>query len=84
MAGINSMTPVYPRAVGILLITSEVIVVWRRMLCTSTTGVSPVTVMVSASVPTRNSALTLAVKAPVNSMPSRLTVLNPVSVNVTV
>jgi hypothetical protein len=34
--------------------------------------------------PTRSSALTLAASEPVSSMPSRLTVLNPVSVKVTV
>ena len=50
----------------------------------STIGVSPVTVIVSARLPTRSSALTLAVNDPVSSMPSRLTVLKPVSANVTV
>ena len=53
-------------------------------LWTSTTGVSPVTVIVSSSAPTRSSALTVATKVPVSSMPSRLTVENPGSVNVTV
>ncbi len=47
-------------------------------------GDSPVTVIVSASSPTRSSALTVAVNVPVSSMPSRLKVLNPGSVNVTV
>ena len=50
----------------------------------STIGVSPVTVIVSASVPTRISALMAAVNEPVNSTPSRLTLLNPVSEKVTV
>ena len=53
-------------------------------LCTSTIGASPVTVIVSASCPTRRSALTVAVNDPVSSIPSRLNVLNPDSVNVTV
>src|SRR5947207_3137016 len=51
--------------------------------CVSTSGVSPVTVNVSASAPTPSSALTCAVKPVVSSMPSRLTVVNPPSENVT-
>ena len=51
--------------------------------CTSTTGVAPVTVIVSSTPPTRMSALTVAVTAPASSMPSRLTVAKPGSVNVT-
>ena len=58
--------------------------VCRRMLCTSTIGDSPVTVTVSSSAPTFSSASTVAVNVPVSSMPSRRTVLKPVSVNVTV
>ena len=50
----------------------------------STTGVSPVTVMDSSRAPTCISALMVAAKDPVSSTPSRRTVLNPVSVNVTV
>ena len=49
----------------------------------STIGVSPVTVMVSSRAPTFMSALIDAVNAPVNSTPSRLTVLKPVSEKVT-
>ena len=56
----------------------------RLALWTSTTGVSPVTVIVSATPPTFISALMVAVKVPVSSMPSRLTVVNPGSVKVTV
>ena len=52
-------------------------------LWTSTIGVSPVTVIVSARAPTFRSALTVATNVPVSSMPSRLTVLKPVSENVT-
>src|SRR6266511_3019218 len=48
----------------------------------STTGVSPVTVIVSASAPTFSSALTVIVPEPASSSPSRFTVLNPVSVKV--
>jgi hypothetical protein len=44
-------------------------------------GVSPVTVIVSWTVPTFRSALIAAVKDPLNSIPSRLTVAKPVSVN---
>ena len=40
--------------------------VWRRMLCTSTIGDSPVTVIVSSSEPTRSSASTVAVNVPVS------------------
>ena len=47
-------------------------------------GDSPVTVIVSSMAPTFRSALTVAVKEPVSSIPSRLTVLKPVSVKVTV
>src|SRR5438477_8611055 len=52
-------------------------------LCTSTIGVSPVTVIVSSRVPTLRSALTVATKVPESSMPSRLTVLKPGRENVT-
>ena len=47
-------------------------------------AVSPVTVMVSDTLPTFSSPLSVSVNDPDNSRPSRLTVLNPVSVNVTV
>jgi hypothetical protein len=66
------------------LITSLVRTVWRSALCRSTTGDSPVTVMVSSSEPTRMSALTLAVAEPESSTPSRETVLNPDNTNRTV
>jgi hypothetical protein len=51
--------------------------------CVSTIGDSAVTITVSVMAPTFNSTLTGAVKPVVSSMPSRLTVLNPASVNVT-
>ena len=50
---------------------------------TSTIGVSPVTVTVSATAPTRSSALTETVPEPLSSIPSRRWLLNPVNVNVT-
>src|SRR5436305_502628 len=53
-------------------------------LCVSMSGLSPVTVTVSSTAPTRSSTLTAAVKSLVSSIPSRFTVLNPGSVNVTV
>jgi hypothetical protein len=52
-------------------------VCWLRELVTSTTGASPLTVMVSATPPTRSSAFTGATKEPLNSIPSRLMLLNP-------
>jgi hypothetical protein len=65
------------------LTTSPLIVACLLTLCTSTIGDSPVTVIVSSSDPSRRSALTLAVSCPSSSIPSRLTVLNPVSANIT-
>ena len=59
-------------------------VVCCRTFCRSTTGLSPVTVTVSATSPTGSSALTVAVKPLVSSRPSRRTVLKPGSVKVTV
>src|SRR5215475_13091727 len=58
--------------------TSRLVLVW-----TSTTGVTPVTVTVSATEPTRMSALIVVTPAPVSSIASRLMVANPDSVNVT-
>src|SRR6476620_6368171 len=54
------------------------------MLWTSTIGASPVTVMVSSTVPTRSSAFTAATNDPVSSMPSRRTLEKPVSEKFTV
>ena len=51
-------------------------------LVTSTTGDSPVTVIVSSRPPTRISTGMVSVCEPVNSMPSRFTVLKPGSVTV--
>ena len=58
-------------------------VCWTFALCTSTIGVSPVTVIVSSRAPTFRSPFTVATNVPDNSMPSRLTVLKPGNVNVT-
>ena len=55
-----------------------------RTFCASTTGLAPVTVIVSSTAPTRISALTVGVKPADSSIPSRRTVEKPVSVNVTV
>jgi hypothetical protein len=71
------------RPVGIASSTSRVMTTRCVTPCVSTIGDSPVTVMVSSSVPTRMSALMTAVKSEVSSMPSRLTTPNPGSVNVT-
>ena len=59
-------------------------VVCCRTFCRSTTGVSPETVIVSASSPTFKSALTVAVNPAVSSSPSRFNVLKPGKVKVTV
>ena len=55
----------------------------RLVLWMSTTGVSPVTVMVSSTPPTRKSASTVMTPVPPTARPSRFTVLKPGSVNVT-
>src|SRR6516164_1261341 len=54
------------------------------MFCVSTIGDWPETVTVSSKAPTLSSTLTVAVNAADNSMPSRLSGLKPVNVNVTV
>ena len=84
MPGINRAVAAHERAVGMDVRTSLLIVVWRRTLWVSTMGVSPLTVIVSLTPPTFKSAFTVAVNDPVSSMSSRLTVLKPGSVNVTV
>ena len=52
-------------------------------LCVSMSGLSAVTVTVSSTAPTRNSAFTVAVKSDVSTMPSRFSALKPGSVKVT-
>ena len=70
------------RLAGIDASTSLLITRCVCALCTSTTGASPVTVIVSATAPTCRSSLTVATNAPASSIPSRLTVRNPVRVKV--
>src|SRR5215470_6220026 len=84
MAGTSAIRPPYCLDVGIEDTVSPLITSWVRALVTSTVGASPETVIVSATWPIFISALIVAMKLPVNSTPSRLTTLNPVSVNVTV
>ena len=72
------------RPVGIESSMSRVITVRVVMFWTSTTGDSAETVIVSSSAPTFMSALIIAVKSDVSSMPSRFTTLKPGSVKVTV
>ncbi|MNC86739.1 hypothetical protein D3C83_24130 [compost metagenome] len=56
----------------------------RRVLCTSTTGVSPETVIVSCRLPIRMSTGIVSVAEPASSIPSRLTVEKPSSEQATV
>ena len=82
--GTSSMMPFQLLAAGVLATRLPSSTCWRAAFCTSTIGVSPVTVIVSSSVPTFMSALTVTVPEPPSSMPSRLTTLKPVRVKVTV
>src|SRR5438132_323268 len=81
--GMSVSSPLLARAVGIEVSTSSLNVCCRFALWTSMTGVSPVTVMVSATAPTFMSAFTIVTMPTLTSRPSRLTVLKPVSVKVT-
>ena len=71
------------REPGMALIVSTSTTRCCFTLWTSTIGLSPVTLMVSSSEPSRRSASTVAVSDPDNCSPSRFTVENPVSENVT-
>ncbi len=62
---------------GIALMTSGVTARAVTVPCTSMSGDSPVTVTVSATVPTLSSALICAVKLATTLTLSRLTVLKP-------
>ena len=55
--GTSSMMPFQLFAAGVFATSSPLRICWRAAFCTSTIGVSPVTVIVSASVPTFKSAL---------------------------
>ena len=70
--------------VGMVSSVSRFITDCDTELRTSTSGDAPVTVMDSSSWPTCRSLFTVAVKAAQSRMPSRLTVLKPASVKVTV
>ena len=70
------------RAAGSAWMTSVLMTTSRFALCTSTTGVSPVTVIVSATPPTFISTGIVMTCVPESSMSSRLTVVKPGSVNV--
>jgi hypothetical protein len=71
------------RALGIDVSKSRFTTCSRRVLFTSTTGLSPVTVTACSSAPTGMSALIVATNAPDSSIPSRLTVEKPGSEKVT-
>ena len=71
------------RPVGSSLRTSSLSVVSCTTLRMSTSGACPVTVTVSSTAPTCICAFTVTSTAPLSSMPSRTTVENPGSVNVT-
>ncbi len=81
--GISSAMLKCVRPDGMVSMTSLLMTCCCRTPWTSTTGDSPVTVIVSSSAPTRSSAFTLAVNEPASSMPSRRDVLKPGSVKVT-
>ena len=83
MLGTSMRIEFHARTAGTELTISLLTTCCRFALWTSTIGVSPETVIVSSSAPTRISALTLAVKSPVSSIPSRLMVANPGSVKTT-
>ena len=72
------------RVAGMAAMMSALSVVSRFVFCTSTTGVSPTTVIVSATLPIFRSAFTVAANDPDSSIASRLTLLNPVNEKVTV
>ena len=81
--GISVAIAANPCATGSDSMSSVFICVCRRVLCTSTIGLSPVTVTVSSSVPTRNSALTVDTKSAGSTRPSRTKVLKPGSLKLT-
>jgi hypothetical protein len=72
------------RVIGSALIVAESMTVSRRVVCVSTSGDSPETVIVSCSVPTRISALIGMTPVPETVTSSRCTTVKPVSENFTV
>ena len=83
MPGIRFWTPLTFREEGIAEMMFLSMICCVRALCTSTMGVSPVSVIVSSIPPSFRSAFTVATKFPDSSMPSRFTTLKPASSNVT-
>src|SRR4051812_25866613 len=81
--GTSTTSALYVPAVGIEFRVSFDSTICRDAFCTSTTGVSPVTVTVSSTAPTRISVFRLVVTKLVSSTPSRFVVLKPTSVNET-
>ncbi len=84
IAGTRLVKLKYWRPDGMSAIVSPVNVCSVRELVTSTTGTSPLTVTASVTPPTFRSWFTVAMNVPVRTIPSRLIVPNPESVNVTV
>jgi hypothetical protein len=82
--GISTPTVNGVRELGIAETISWSITACRVVDCTLTRGDSPVTVMVSCTAPSDRSALIVVTAVPLNTTPSRTTVLNPASVKVTV
>ena len=82
MPGIRVAIELYWREVGRSRIKSRFRTCSCFEFCTSTTGVSPTTVMVSWTLPTFSAALTVTTPVPANSMPSVFVVLNPSRVKV--
>ncbi len=71
------------RVIGSALMVSLLITVSRRVVCVSTSGDAPETVIVSCSDPSRSSALIGMTPEPETFTLSRFTVVNPVSEKVT-
>ena len=70
--------------IGSVESVSSVTAVCRRTFCTSTTGVAPVTVIVSSMPPTDSAESMFAVTPVDSSIASRMTVVKPGRENVTV
>ena len=79
MPGTSTARLAAARPEGRAAITSALITRCCVTPWTSTIGDAPETVIVSVSSPTPSSTLTPAVNEPVNSMPSRFTVLKPLN-----
>jgi hypothetical protein len=84
MPGVALRSAPAARVAGMVCTTSLLSTTSRRALCTSTTGVSPVTVIVSSRPPTRISIGMVSVCEPDSSTSARRTVTKPGSVAVSV